>query len=157
MRRKQREFTKMSIVIIPLMIRQWFSLAVRVPRKPSLKRQLTFAPTPLVSPQNNAWGTNAEIPYWCLGLPDLGCASDCLYHVGNFFQPIRGTNQIWVVTFHGEISSSIAGYREPWQFLFGKKSSVVFFPYILVVITKDHGQVCTFYVQVCTFYQVKCE
>ena len=48
-----------------------------------------------------------------LSLPDLGCASDWLYHVGSFFQPIRGTNQIWVVTFRGEISNSITGYREP--------------------------------------------
>ena len=33
--------------------------------------------------------------------PDLGSASDCRSsRVGNFFQPIRGTTQIWVVTRH---------------------------------------------------------
>ena len=32
--------------------------------------------------------------------PDLGSASDWSYRVGNLFQPIRSTTQIWVVTRH---------------------------------------------------------
>ena len=45
-----------------------------------------------------------------LSLPDLAGVVLLIgsYHVGNFFQPIRGTNQIWVVTFCTEISNSIA-------------------------------------------------
>ena len=57
--------------------------------------------------------------------PDLGSASDWSCHVGNLFQPIRSTTQIWEVTRHqygisalvsqtsfgGETSGSVAEPR----------------------------------------------
>ena len=75
-----------------------------------------------------------------LSIPDLGYAPDWLYHVGNMFQPIRGTNQIWVVTFCSEISNSIAKYQLFSQatsnpdnsHLRPKKSSVLCFSHVFL-------------------------
>ena len=45
--------------------------------------------------------------------PDLGSASDWSYRVGNLFQPIRSTTQIWVVTRHqGKTKEQNAQARE---------------------------------------------
>ena len=58
--------------------------------------------------------------------PDLSSASDWLCRVGNLFQPIRSTTQIWLVTRHqygisalvsqtsfgGETSGSVAEYKK---------------------------------------------
>ena len=90
---------------------------------------------------------------------------DWLCHVGNFLQPITSTTQIWVVTFCSKINNGAVkcelfsqAAENPDNFHLGwKKSSVVFFPYIFVLITKDHEQVyhLTFISQ-SMFHQVKC-
>ena len=59
-----------------------------------------FATSPLVSPRNDVWETNAEIPVMTRHYPDLGNASDWSCRVGNLIQPIRSTTQIWRVTRH---------------------------------------------------------
>ena len=53
-----------------------------------------------------------------LPYPDLGSASDWLCHVGNLFQQIGSTTQIWVVTRHEyEISALVS------QMSFGRETS----------------------------------
>ena len=91
---------------------------------------------------------------------------DWLCHVGNFLQPITSTTQIWVVTFCSKINNGAVkcelfsqAAENPDNFHLGwKKSSVVFFPYIFVLITKDHEQVYNLtFISQSMFHQVKCQ
>ena len=43
---------------------------------------------------------NVNTSHFSDPLSDLGSASDWSCHLGNLFQPIRSTTQIWVVTRH---------------------------------------------------------
>ena len=64
-------------------------------------KQPTFCNAPLVSPQNDPWGTSTEIWYWwhvstqIWAVLLIGCATWEIC-----FQLIRSTIQIWVVTRH---------------------------------------------------------
>ena len=84
-----------------------------------------------------------------LHYPDLGSASDRLYHVGNLIQPIRSTTQIRVVTRHQYGISVLVS-----QTSFGRETScsvtkcrlfsqaIVSVAILLFIIGKSHAFSC---------------
>ena len=60
-----------------------------------------FATPWLVSPPNHIWGANRRnsILMTC-HYSDLGSASDWSFCEGNLLQPIRSTDQVWLMTRH---------------------------------------------------------